>query len=158
MLPLPTRPRENGSEVHIPTLQSKFVPNFIALSLAVCPVRRQYTDTQTFSFIISREKHFLGEGMDLFEHSSSGPHIASCTQYYPCPLSPDTTHVTFFLLDYLNSQSYPGWVPTLKDNISRAVLSIADDMLRSSVENVMYKMRVDCRCPGCQSWGAFFNH
>ncbi|GBO14369.1 hypothetical protein AVEN_18349-1 [Araneus ventricosus] len=43
------------SQVHIPTLQGIFVPIYVDLGPAVCPIEDQNTDTHTFSFTISRD-------------------------------------------------------------------------------------------------------
>lgn len=58
--------------------------------------------------------------------------------------SPDLTPCDFFLWGYLKSKVYLGGVPnlrTLKDNISRTVMNIPSDMLRSAVENTVFRMQ-----------------
>ncbi|GBN28173.1 hypothetical protein AVEN_172129-1 [Araneus ventricosus] len=78
------------------------------------------------------------------DHTSRGPHIASCTQHSPCPFSADLTSCDFFLCGYLKSKVYLGGVPTLTtltDNILRAVLSIPGDTLLSAVDNVAYRIQ-----------------
>ncbi|GBN87847.1 hypothetical protein AVEN_196577-1 [Araneus ventricosus] len=42
------------------------------------------------------------------DHSSRGPHIASCKQNSPCSFCPDLTSCDFFLWSYLKSKIYPG--------------------------------------------------
>ncbi|GBL85853.1 hypothetical protein AVEN_63182-1 [Araneus ventricosus] len=94
-----------------------------------------YTDTD--------QRHFLGEDIDIVQcdHSSRGPHIASCTQHSPCPFSPDLTPCEF-PCGVIRSPS--GGVPTLMmlmDTISRGVLSIPRDMLRLASDNAVQRMQ-----------------
>ncbi|GBL98094.1 hypothetical protein AVEN_84594-1 [Araneus ventricosus] len=58
----------------------------------------------------------------------------------------DETPAVGLVSNYLKSKVYLGGFPTLKtlkDKISRVVLSIPVDILRSVVENVEYKMQCE---------------
>ncbi|GBM44643.1 hypothetical protein AVEN_37126-1 [Araneus ventricosus] len=54
-------------------------------------------------------------------------------------------------MEVLKYKVYLGGVPTLKDNISRPVLSIPGNTLRSAVENVVYRMQ----CVVHTGWPSF---
>ncbi len=60
------------------------------------------------------------------------------------PRSPDIIPYDFFLWGYLNSKVYVGGGPdliTFKNNIAQTVANITEDMLCSSVENVVQRMQ-----------------